>query len=139
MDYLSAANFLAMGAETVQFCTIVMKHGYGIIDELKSGLSYLLADKQLLSVSELIGIANPEIITDFMKLSPVKLVSDVVEEYCQHCGNCTRCPYQAITLDDNKIPQTDPKRCIGCSICVQKCFAGALYMRDRLENEQCEE
>ncbi len=139
MNYQSAANFLAMGAETVQFCTIVMKYGYGIIDELKSGLSYLLQDKQLLSVSELIGIANPEIITDFMNLSPVKLVSDVVDEYCQHCGNCTRCPYQAITLDENKIPRTDPKLCIGCSICVQKCFTGALYMRERLEDEEVNE
>lgn len=139
MDYLSAANFLAMGAETVQFCTIVMKYGYHIIDELKSGLSYLLAEKNLSNVDELIGMAKPNIITDFMDLSPVKGISDVVDELCQHCGNCTRCPYQAIELDENKIPRTDPKKCIGCSICVQKCFASALYMRERLADERGEE
>lgn len=139
MDYKSAAHFLAMGAENVQFCTIVMKYGYGIIDELKSGLSYLLAEKQLLGVDELIGCALPDLVTDFMDLTPVKLVSEVDEELCQHCGNCTRCPYQAIELNENKIPHTDYKKCIGCSICVQKCFAGALFMRKRLEHEQGEE
>lgn len=139
MDYRAASNFLAMGAETVQFCTIVMKYGYHIIDELKSGFSYLLADKQLLNVSELIGIASKNTITDFMDLSPVKLISDVNEDLCQHCGNCTRCPYLAIELDEHKIPHTDASKCIGCSICVQKCFAGALYMRDRTEDEDCSE
>jgi len=128
-----------MGAETVQFCTIVIKYGYHIIDELKSGLSYLLADKNLISVDELVGIAAPSIVTDFMDLSPKKAVSDVIDELCQHCGNCTRCPYFAITLDENKIPKTDPKKCIGCTICVQKCFAGALFMRERLDSEQGEE
>jgi Dihydroorotate dehydrogenase len=45
MDYKSAADFLALGAGTVQFCTIVMKYGYGIIEELKSGLSYLMKER----------------------------------------------------------------------------------------------
>src|SRR5208283_2876477 len=41
MTYKAAANFLALGARTVQFCTIVMKHGLGIVHELHSGLSCL--------------------------------------------------------------------------------------------------
>ncbi len=135
MDYKSAAHFMAMGAENVQFCTIVMKYGYGIIDELKSGLSYLLAEKQLLAVDELIGCALPNISTDFMDLTADKLISEVDEDLCQHCGNCTRCPYMAIELNYNKIPQTDYTKCIGCSICVQKCFAGALFMRKRSNHE----
>lgn len=135
MDYKSASHFLAMGAKTVQFCTIVMKYGYGIIDELKDGLTYLLAEKRLNCTNDLIGIAKPKIITDFMDLSPVKKVSDVIDELCQHCGNCTRCPYLAIELNQEKTPRTDCKKCIGCSICVQKCFSGALFMRDRLDDE----
>ena len=135
MDYKDAANFLALGARTVQFCTIVMKYGYGIVDELHSGLSYLMQERGIKSVSELIGCALPAPITGFMELSPVKKVSDVHAELCQHCGNCARCPYLAIELDSKNVPVTDPARCIGCSICVQKCFSGALYMRKRTRQE----
>ena len=135
MDYKAAADFLALGAKTVQFCTIVMKYGYGIINELNSGLSYLLKERGLNSVEELIGYAFPNPITGFMELSPVKKISAVNKDLCEHCGNCERCPYLAIELNGNKIPVTDASKCIGCSICVQKCFAGALYMRERTEEE----
>ncbi len=135
MDYKTAADFLALGVKTVQFCTIAMKHGYGIIDDLHSGLSYLLQSKGLKSVEELIGIALPNPITGFMELTSKKKISDVVGSLCQHCGNCTRCPYMAIELDKDKIPSTDPSKCIGCSICAQKCFSSALFMRDRTAEE----
>jgi NADPH-dependent glutamate synthase beta subunit-like oxidoreductase/dihydroorotate dehydrogenase/Pyruvate/2-oxoacid:ferredoxin oxidoreductase delta subunit len=135
MTYRDAANFLALGAQTVQFCTAVMKHGLGYADELHSGLSYLMEERGFRSVKELIGSALPDPITGFMELSPVKKVSAVHAELCQHCGNCARCPYLAIELDSKNVPVTDPARCIGCSICVQKCFSGALYMRKRTRQE----
>lgn len=135
MDYKAAADFLALGAKTVQFCTIVMKYGYGIIDDLNSGLSYLLKQRGLNSVDELIGYAFPNPITGFMELSPAKKISAVNKELCEHCGNCERCPYLAIELNGKKIPVTDASKCIGCSICVQKCFAGALFMRERTKEE----
>ncbi|MCX7943207.1 MAG: FAD-dependent oxidoreductase [Deltaproteobacteria bacterium] len=135
MDYKAAADFLALGVNTVQFCTIVMKYGYGIINDLMMGVSYLMKDRGFSSVLELRGAALPQPITPFMELSSVKKISQVKDYLCQHCGNCTRCPYLAIKLNRKRIPETDPSRCIGCSICVQKCFAGALYMRDRTERE----
>ena len=169
MNYLAAVNFLALGASTVQFCTIAEKYGLGIIDELKMGLSHYLEAKGLASVADLIGIAQPEPITDFMSLPPQSRVSALKEELCVHCGNCSRCPYLAITmeipkaspsfptpignpgsslssfptpignpltksittLDEKKIPVIDPDKCVGCSLCVQKCFAGALYMKEK--------
>lgn len=136
MDYKAAADFLALGVNTVQFCTIVMKYGYGIIDDLMMGVSYLMKARGFGSISELRGAALPNPITPFMELSSQKKISQVIEELCTGCGNCTRCPYQAITLNNKKIPITDASRCIGCSICVQKCFAGALYMRERTEKER---
>ncbi len=135
MDYKAAANFLALGAQTVQFCTIAMKYGLGIVDELHSGLSYLMQERGFRSVKELIGSALPHPITDFMALSATKKLPEVVRELCEHCGNCARCPYLAITLDGEKVPVFDPRYCIGCSLCAQKCFAGAITMRERTERE----
>jgi len=135
MDYKAAANFLALGAGSVQFCTIVMKYGFGIIDELNWGLSHLLEEKGLGSVKELIGIALPNPVTGFMELSPVKEIPEADPELCMHCGNCLRCGYLAVTLDGEKVARVDASKCIGCSLCVKKCFAGALKMRKRTAKE----
>jgi dihydropyrimidine dehydrogenase (NAD+) subunit PreA len=135
MDYRSAANFLALGARTVQFCSIVMKHGVGIVDELHSGLSHLLAEMGLASVADLVGRALPQPVTPFGELPAVKQISAVDADLCVHCGNCTRCPYLAIALDGEKVPATDPARCVGCSFCTLMCFTGALSMRDRTPAE----
>jgi dihydropyrimidine dehydrogenase (NAD+) subunit PreT len=135
MNYKAAADFLALGVKTVQFCTIVMKQGYGIIRELESGTSFLMQQRGIGSMKELIGIAQPNPITDFMELSPVKKISEVNPDYCVSCGNCARCPYLAISLDERGIPHTDPALCIGCSICAKKCFVGAINMRVRNPEE----
>jgi NADPH-dependent glutamate synthase beta subunit-like oxidoreductase/dihydroorotate dehydrogenase/Pyruvate/2-oxoacid:ferredoxin oxidoreductase delta subunit len=131
MTYRDAANFLALGATTVQFCTAVMKHGLGYVDELHSGLSYLMHERGFHSVKELIGSALPNPITDFIALTPTKRLPQVTAALCEHCGNCTRCPYQAIALNGRGVPGFDASRCVGCSLCAQKCFAGAIAMRDR--------
>lgn len=135
MTYKDAANFLALGAHTVQFCTAVMKYGLGYVDELHSGLSYLMEERGFRSVKELIGSALPNPITDFGALSPTKKLPQVVAGLCRHCGNCTRCPYQAIELDRRGVPEFDASQCVGCSLCAQKCFAGAIFMRDRTVKE----
>jgi len=135
MNYKAAMDFLALGVKTVQFCTIVMKQGYGIINDLESGTSFLMQERGIRSMKELIGIAQPQPITDFMTLTPVKKISDASSLLCVSCGNCTRCPYLAIMLDEKGLPHTDPARCIGCSICAKKCFTGAIAMRTRSSEE----
>ena len=135
MNYKAAMDFLALGVKTVQFCTIATKEGYGIIRDLESGTAFLMQERGIHSMKELIGIAQPHPVTDFMALSPVKKLSEFNYDLCTSCGNCARCPYLAITLDDNGRPHSDPALCIGCSICAQKCFVGAITMRERSSEE----
>jgi NADPH-dependent glutamate synthase beta subunit-like oxidoreductase/dihydroorotate dehydrogenase/Pyruvate/2-oxoacid:ferredoxin oxidoreductase delta subunit len=135
MDYKAAMNFLALGVRTVQFCTIVMKHGYGIIRDLESGTAYLMRERGIRSMTELIGRAQPHPIADFMALPAKKRISQHEHELCVLCGNCARCPYLAISLGEDGKLHTDPARCIGCSICAQKCFVGAISLRDRTPPE----
>ena len=135
MNYKAAMDFLALGVKTVQFCTIVMKQGYGIIHDLESGTSFLMQERGIRSIKELIGLTQPHPFTDFMALTPVKKISDASPLLCVSCGNCARCPYLAITLDEKGLPHTDPARCIGCSICAKKCFTGAIGMRIRSVEE----
>jgi dihydropyrimidine dehydrogenase (NAD+) subunit PreA len=136
INYKAAADFLALGTGTVQFCTAVEKYGYGIVDEFKSGLSHLMAERGIGSVAELIGRAQPNPIRDFMELDPEKKISRVEEDICINCGNCTRCPYMAITLNEDGFPETDPEKCIGCKLCVLQCPSGALYLGERTPRER---
>ncbi len=135
MTYKEAADFLALGCKTVQFCSMPTKMGYGIIDELKSGVSHLMAQRGIKSIQELIGIAFPEPVTDFMALTPVKKISSSDHELCIQCGNCKRCPYLAISFDEEGYPATDPEKCIGCQMCNFLCFTDALSMRERTAEE----
>jgi dihydropyrimidine dehydrogenase (NAD+) subunit PreA len=135
MDYRAAAHFIALGARTVQFCTVVMKYGVGIAGELHSGLSHLMKARGIGSVEELIGRALPHPITDFLALTPTKRVPALTPELCVSCGNCTRCAYDAVKLDSDLRPRFDAAKCVGCSLCVQKCFTGALAMRRRTAAE----
>jgi dihydropyrimidine dehydrogenase (NAD+) subunit PreA len=135
MDYKAAAHFLALGCGTVQFCTAVMKYGYRYVDELHGGLSHLMAARGMRGTKDLIGCALPSPITGFMELTARKRISSVDDALCMHCGNCTRCSYGAISLDQDRVPVVAAEQCIGCSICTQKCFAGALAMRPRTPAE----
>jgi dihydropyrimidine dehydrogenase (NAD+) subunit PreA len=94
-----------------------------------------MQQRDIASMKELIGIAQPNPITDFMALTPVKKISEINHDYCVSCGNCARCPYLAISLDEKGMPHTDPALCIGCSICAKKCFVGAISMRERTPEE----
>ena len=38
-------------------------------------------------------------------------------------------------MNGEGLPDFDASRCIGCSLCAQKCFTGALEMRDRTPAE----
>lgn len=131
MDHRAAAGFLALGASSVQFCTAVMKYGLGVVDELESGLSYYLAGRGMKSVQDLIGSSAQMPVVPFDQLTATKQVPSLTPALCEHCGNCARCPYMAISMDGRELPVIDASRCIGCSLCAQKCFAGALHMRDR--------
>jgi dihydropyrimidine dehydrogenase (NAD+) subunit PreT len=135
MTYKAAMDFLALGVKTVQFCTIATKYGYGIVRDLESGTAFLMQERGIGSMKELIGIAQPHPITDFMALSPVKKISSFNYDLCSGCGNCARCPYLAISLDEKGMPHSDPALCIGCSICAKKCFTGAITMRERSPQE----
>ena len=75
MDYKAAAHFLVLGARTVQLCSVVMKYGAAIVDELHKlrdkvaaidfskipgpALSGLHAGAQLLRGLDVAGAVNP--------------------------------------------------------------------------------
>lgn len=45
MNAEDASNFLALGAKSVQVCTLPEHFGLGVIDDLTSGLSHIMEAK----------------------------------------------------------------------------------------------
>ena len=87
-NWRDAAEFIALGATSVQVCTAVMHYGYRIVEDMIDGLSNYLDDMKMSSVSDLIGKAVPNF-TEWGNLDlNYKVVSSIDEEKCIGCQLC---------------------------------------------------
>ena len=120
-----AAEFLLMGASTLQICTEVMVRGYGIIDDLTDGLSNYMEEHGFSSIRDMVGVAQKKMKALSELSIQYKVVSSVDESKCVKCDicyiSCKDAGYQAISLRENRIPIIDEEKCTGCSLCYQVC------------------
>jgi dihydropyrimidine dehydrogenase (NAD+) subunit PreA len=87
-----AAEFIALGATSVQVCTSVMHYGFRIVEDLIDGLSNFLDSKGMQSVNELRGRA----------------AGAYVE-------------WGDLDLSYKVAAHVDPTKCIGCDLCLVAC------------------
>ncbi len=120
-----AAEFLLLGASTLQVCSAVMAQGYGIIEDFLDGLQNYMEDKEFDTIQDMVGLSLEKLIalTDLNK--DIRVASSVKEELCVKCDlcyvSCRDAGYQAITLRDDRIPEIDREKCTGCSLCMHVC------------------
>ncbi len=125
-----AAEFLLLGASSVQVCTAVMHFGYRIVEDLIDGLNNYLDEKKIADVNELIGRSVPAI-TDWGNLDlNYKVVADIDHSKCVECNLCyIACEdgaHQCIDLveiDERRLPFVDESECVGCNLCKLVCPA----------------
>lgn len=139
-----AAEFLALGCENLQITTSVMQYGYRIIDDLIDGLSGYLKDMGYKSVTEMIGMALPNLV-HADQLSRNSIVYPRFDRSkCIGCGRCyLSCSdggHQALKMNEkeNK-PLLIPDRCVGCQLCSAVCPVGAVSKGIRVEAKHKEE
>jgi dihydropyrimidine dehydrogenase (NAD+) subunit PreA len=123
-----AAEFIALGADTVQVCTAVMHHGFGIVEDMIDGLSNYLDEKNM-TLDELRGQAVENI--QHWKTLDLNYVvqAHVDQEKCIGCGLCySACEdgaHQAIFAhrrDDGRTRvEINPEACVGCNLCSLVC------------------
>ena len=59
---------------------------------------------------------------------------------CVGFGDCVKvCPFGAITMDEDNLPQIDPDKCTGCKRCIQACPKEVLVLTpvDKFYNIRC--
>jgi dihydropyrimidine dehydrogenase (NAD+) subunit PreA len=120
-----AVEYMLAGAGTVQVCSAVMHHGYGIIREMTEGLGVYMKEMGFSSARDIIGRALPNI-RKHNELSRAYRVSALADDkVCTGCGLCiVACQdsgYQAIEMSDLKKPIIDREKCDGCGLCSQVC------------------
>lgn len=133
-DWKDAAQYIALGSDAVQICTEVMLNGYGIINNLKSGLSDYLEAKGMDSIKDLKDIAIPKITSHEKLNKDYQLYPDIDSEKCIKCGKCVKIcsesEYHALTKSENAI-EVNKDACEGCSLCSHVCPQEAVTMQRR--------
>ena len=131
-NWQDAAQYIALGADVVQICTEVMINGFGIIDNLKSGLLNYLERKGINNIAELKNIVIPKITTHKNLNKNYHLYPKIDNEKCVKCGKCvkicTESEYQALKIGTKGI-ETDKNACVGCSLCSHICPKDAITMK----------
>lgn len=131
-NWEDAVQYIALGSDAVQICTEVMINGYGIIDDLKSGLLHYLEQKGMKNIGELKSIAIPKI-TSHEKLNKNYHIFPYIDnEKCVRCGKCVKIcaesEYNALQKGTDFI-EVNKKLCEGCSLCSHVCPQGAITMK----------
>ncbi|MCA9836332.1 MAG: NAD-dependent dihydropyrimidine dehydrogenase subunit PreA [Trueperaceae bacterium] len=134
-----AAEFLLLGATSLQVCTAVMHYGFRIIDDLVDGLSNWLDEKGAKSINEVIGAAMPRYSAFNSFDLSYKVVAKIDAEKCINCNlcyiTCDEGAHQSIdlTVDGQKIalesyrgsqkpiPVVNEEACVGCNLCSLVC------------------
>ena len=125
-NWSDALEYILLGAGSIQVTTAVMQYGYRIIDDLKAGLSYYLAEKGFSCVKEAQGLALDSVseTTDVLERDTV-VFPKFHREKCIGCGRCViSCAdggHQAIRLGEDRRPILNGKKCVGCHLCVLVC------------------
>ncbi|AFQ43301.1 NAD-dependent dihydropyrimidine dehydrogenase subunit PreA [Desulfosporosinus meridiei] len=125
------AEFLLLGASTLQLCTAVLRFGIGIIEELKQGLEGWMMEKGFQNLTDVIGKSLPYLVEHSRLPRGIQVVSQINEEACNACGACyTACHsggHGAISFFEG-LPQVDVNTCIGCGLCHSMCFMKAISL-----------
>ena len=126
-SWRDAAEFMALGAGTVQVCTAAMVYGFKIVDEMKSGLSAFLDGRGFAGVADLVGRAVPKL-TDWQHLHiDYAVKAKIDQDLCIQCGRCyIACEdtsHQAIThlVDGKRHYEVIDDECVGCNLCASVC------------------
>ncbi len=92
--------------------------------DIKATAKALRAARKFEGVSVLIT-TQPCVLTKEVRAQK-KTPYVVVQEECTECSACYRLGCPAISKNSNNKAEIDPLACIGCDLCAQVCFPGAM-------------
>ena len=134
--WTDALNFIMLGCRNVQVCTAVMQYGNRIIDDLKLGLQTFMKEHGYNKVEELVGLELPNFVPPSELDRETMVYPKIDRGVCIGCGRCyVSCQdggHQAITFGDDRMPQINGAKCVGCHLSRLVCPSGAIGLSKRI-------
>jgi dihydropyrimidine dehydrogenase (NAD+) subunit PreA len=141
-----AAEFILLGARTLQLCTAPMHYGFRIVEDLIDGLKNWMDEKGFKTIEDFRGLSLPNL-TEWKHLNlNYKIVAKIDKKKCIGCDLCyIACwdgAHQCIHLDPRptkltvtpipkldgptksepvRVPRVDEAECVGCNLCALVC------------------
>jgi dihydropyrimidine dehydrogenase (NAD+) subunit PreA len=118
-----AAEFLLLGAGSLQVCTAVMHYGFRIIEDLCDGLSNWMDAKGFRSIDEVRAKSLPHL-SDFKDFDlSFRAVARIDSGKCIQCNlcyvACNDTAHQCIDLTPHPVVREED--CVGCRLCYNIC------------------
>jgi|UniRef100_A0A8J4M8A3 dihydropyrimidine dehydrogenase (NAD+) subunit PreA len=127
-SWRDAAEFLALGAGTVQVCTAAMHRGFRIIEEMTDGLANWMEEKGYARIRDFSGRA----VRNFVNWESLNLnfqtIARIDQALCIKCGlchiACEDTSHQAIAAQiqaGTRRFEVIDAECVGCNLCLHVC------------------
>ncbi|MDC8016270.1 NAD-dependent dihydropyrimidine dehydrogenase subunit PreA [Tahibacter soli] len=138
-DWRDAAEFMALGAGTVQVCTAAMHYGFRIVDDMINGLSHWMDSKGYKSIEDFRAKAVPNV-TDWQFLNlKYDIKARIDQDLCIKCGlchiACEDTAHQAIAKEKNGLRHFEviDDECVGCNLCMHVCPVDNCITMERVD------
>jgi dihydropyrimidine dehydrogenase (NAD+) subunit PreA len=131
-----AAEFIALGAGSVQVCTAAMTYGFKVVQEMIAGLDQWMDAKGHASLDAIRGRAVPNV-TDWQYLNLNYVTkARIDQDLCIKCGRCyAACEdtsHQAIAMKPGRVFEVIDAECVACNLCVNVCPVENCITMERL-------
>jgi dihydropyrimidine dehydrogenase (NAD+) subunit PreA len=132
-----AAEFMALGARSVQVCTAAMHYGFKIVDDMIDGLERWMEKSRYDRIEDFRGRAVKNV-TDWQHLNlNYKTIAEIDQDLCIKCGLChivcEDTSHQAVAAlrnDGRRRYQVIESECVGCNLCMHVCpVEGCITMK----------
>jgi dihydropyrimidine dehydrogenase (NAD+) subunit PreA len=137
-----AAEFIVLGAGSVQVCTAAMHYGFRIVADLADGLSNWMDEKGYATLDDIRGRAVPNV-TDWKYLNlNYEIKARIDQDKCIQCGlchiACEDTAHQAIMKEKDGVRHFEvmDSECVGCNLCMHVCPVEQCITMERVDSSE---
>ncbi len=142
-NWRDAAEFIALGAGSVQICTAAMHYGFRIVDDMIEGLSNWMDEKGYRSIDDFRGAATANYVNWGDLDINYELVARIDQQACIKCGlcyiACEDTSHQAIRAtrsNGERRYETIDEECVGCNLCMHVCPVDNCITMEPVDNHK---